>query len=134
MKHLSLFRSLFNFRKKEIDAAFANAQPLASCYGIKVLKSASPAPEPGPSPLDPAVSPGKHSIEASPPAKFILIPTRGWPNAPKRNRLRRQVKAIIFEEKLHEKEPGIYIILLYPVAKDIDRAAVRKFLCEAFNR
>lgn len=144
MKHTSLFRSLFNFRKKEIDAAFAGAQPVASCYGIKVLRQAYSAGEPKPRQLDseppldkavlaPRLSEGDKQPSDTPHAKFIIIPTRGWPNAPKRNRLRRQVKAIIFEDGLYKKS-ATYIILLYPVAKDLTRPAVRKFLHEALTR
>ncbi|MGD1997935.1 MAG: hypothetical protein PVJ92_03415 [Candidatus Dependentiae bacterium] len=154
MKHTSLFRSLFNFRKKEIDAAFANAQPFASCYGIKVLKADGLRASRSDSHVN--RSDGDKGRDDTY-AKFIIIPTRGWANAPKRNRLRRQIKAIIFEEKLYREErspalsrglntgsrvsarddntplPHSYILLLYPVAKDLDQKTVRKFLCEAFH-
>lgn len=95
----SLFRSLFSFRKTEVSALFAAAKPHASCYGIKVLQVPALAEEIGV-------------------GRFLIIPTRGWPSAVARNRMRRQIKAIIFEHRLYTQNVT-YILLLYPAAEKL---------------
>lgn len=119
MKHISLFRNLFNFSRSDVQRAFANAQTLGSCHGIKILQAAEIQTPPS-------------SRSNTDHARFLIVPTRGWPNAPKRNRLRRQVKTIIFEHTLYQRS-GTHIVLLYPVAKELSHEKVRTFLVETFS-
>lgn len=111
MARTSPFSSLFNLRKKHIEQSFANAKHCASIHGIKILRA--PLPEEGP-------------------ASILVVPTRQCKGIVLRNKLRRQIKAIIYEEKLFEQH-GTFIVLLYDRAKQLSYDEIKKFLVKAMG-
>lgn len=87
----SLFTSLFNHKKNEIDAAFKVAKFCSRNDGYKLL--AYPK-----------------TTEYS---KLLIIIPRAVGKACIRNRLRRQIKALFYEEKYFESNPHSFLLLCY---------------------
>jgi len=108
MSQKSLSKEIFSFSQKNVDAAFATAKTHISLYGIKVLKGAP------------------HSEQRH--ATFLLVPTRKIKRAVDRNRLKRRIKSIIYEQQLFKKDVASYIILLYPKALEYSFEEIRRFL------
>ena len=106
-----IFRNLFSFSKKEIDAAFKNARVQASIRGLKLLFSNQPAIDHG---------------------KLLMIVPRAFGNAPKRNRIKRQLRSIFYEEKLYEKKTT-GILLVYREAQAFSFDQLKEFLVKAYS-
>lgn len=111
MARTSRFSSLFSLRKKQIDAAFSVARRRGSMPGIKVL----------------------HALSNDQPAKVLIVPTRGFKGHVKRNKIRRQIKSIVYEDQLAEQQ-GTFIVLLYADAPAIAFSPLRAFLQRAFRK
>lgn len=105
------FSHLFSFSRKEIDAAFKQAQRQASINGLKLLFSDKAMDDHG---------------------KLLIIVPKSFGNAPKRNRIKRQIKSIYFEEKLYEKKIAS-ILLVYKEARDLSFEQLKKFLVKAYS-
>lgn len=111
MARTSRFSSLFSLRKKQIDAAFSSARRRGSMSGIKVL----------------------HALSDDMPAKVLIVPTRGFKGHVKRNKIRRQIKSIVYEDNLAQQH-GTFIILLYAEAPTIAFPDLRPFLQRAMRK
>ena len=90
---MSLFRNLFQFSTQEVAAAFKHAHAHGSRNGLKVLEA-------------PQSSGALHG-------KLLIITNKSLGKAHDRNRIKRQIKAIFYEEKLYQKQ-AIRIMLVYP--------------------
>ncbi len=108
------FTSLFSFTQKEVDAAFSHASKLASKPGLKLLAAAA-------------------TEEQIPPhGKLLIMIPRRFGGAVKRNRIRRQIKSIYYENGLYTK-PRIAILLVYPDANAMGFEELREFLINALS-
>lgn len=103
---MSLFTQLFRLRKKHIDLSFSQAKHHASIRGIKILHA--PA------------------LPDTPHASFLIVPTRRCKGIAARNKLRRRIKSIIYEEQLYQQD-GTFLILLYEQAKALSFDELKSF-------
>lgn len=110
---ISPFRKLFSFKKPEIDAAFRVARLRHQIYGLKLL-----------------YAPGGHEGLAAHGKLLIIIPRKAG-KAHDRNRLRRQLKAIFYQEQ-GEKQPGTFILLVYKQAVGTSFEQLKAFLLKGF--
>lgn len=79
--HNRPFKRLSIFSKKEIDWAFNHAKCLHKVPGLTLLASPKQLPTLG---------------------RVLIVAPRAVGNAPERNKLRRQIKAIFYEQRLFE--------------------------------
>ena len=100
------FKSLYSFSKKEIDTAFKEVHPAGSILGLKLLQT--PPSE-------------------KPHGKLLIIIPRAVGTAVVRNKIRRQIKAVFYEERLYEKLVTS-IVLIYKQATKIGFEELKKFL------
>ena len=105
------FKSLFSFSQNEIDLAFKNANTIKNAQGLKFLQT------------------DEKNIEHG---KILIITPRKLGKAHDRNKIRRQIKAIFFEEKLYEK-PVISILLLYKEALDLTYEELKIFMLKSLR-
>lgn len=87
-------RAITQFKKQEVDTLFESARRVHKEPGITLLKS-----------------PRQRDI-----GRILIIIPRKVGNAPTRNKLRRQLKAIFYERRLYEKEFD-WIAILRPEAQ-----------------
>jgi ribonuclease P protein component len=111
MATTSRFTFTFRLKTKQISAAFTAAHRLTGRHGIKVLYAAN----------------------EQTPAKVLIVPTRTLKGHVRRNKLRRQIKAVVYENKLAE-QAGTFIVLLYPQIVDLSFDELKKFLIYAFSK
>lgn len=90
-----IFRKLTQFTKGEIDRAFAGAKRVVKTAGFTILS----APRQGDF------------------GRILIVVPRKVGKAPVRNKLRRQIKAIFFEEKLFEKDRDLIFLVRQPAAE-----------------
>lgn len=109
---MSLFRTLFCFTSSQVKLAFKQAHYKASCPGLKLL--VCPVAEPATD------------------GKLLIIVPKKFGNAPKRNKIKRQLKSIYFEEKLF-KDQRISIILAYAEAKKFSFEELKIFLVQSLQ-
>ncbi len=102
------FKDLFRFEKKEIDHTFQNVQQENKIEGLKQLQS-------------PVQKEGQDF------GKLLIIASRKTGKAHKRNRIRRQLKSIFYQEELFKK-PVNSIVLVYKSALDLTFEQLRQFL------
>jgi ribonuclease P protein component len=67
------------------------------------------------------------------PGKLLIIIPRKTGKAVARNKLRRQIKAIFYEEKLYQK-PGTFIVVVYKEAAELSFQEIRSFMIERFEQ
>jgi ribonuclease P protein component len=77
-----IIRELSRFSKSEIDRFFATARRIVSHPGLTIL-----------------VAPRQKDF-----ARILIIASRKVGNAPFRNKIRRQMKAVFYENKLYNQE------------------------------
>ena len=111
------FRALFSFAKKEIALFFTQARAAGQVHGIKMLVERDRSPE------QPAC---EHS-------KFLIVIPRKVGKACIRNRLRRQMRAIIYEEGL-TKLPLRFALLCYPQAINLSLEEIKTFLTTTLQK
>jgi ribonuclease P protein component len=99
------FKDLFRFEQKDIRSTFKNAQLKNKIFGLKLLQAST-----------------KNNF-----GKMLIITPRKMGNACKRNKIRRQVKNIFFQEKLYEK-PYNSILLVYKEATKLNFDQIKAFL------
>jgi ribonuclease P protein component len=102
------FKALFSFKKKEVERAFSVAKFKAQINGLKLL-----------------YVPAELNINEF--GKILIITPRGVGNACKRNRIRRQIKAIFYEEKLYTK-PATLVLIVYKSALELSHDTLKDFL------
>ena len=103
-----LFKNLFKFSQKEISFAFDHILDKKYYHGLKVLKAALP---------DAPVAHGK----------LLIITPRTAGKAIERNRIRRRIKNIFYQEQCY-RIPFSWIIVVGPKATTITFDALKKFL------
>lgn len=106
----TIFTKLFRFEKKEIDQTFHKSTLKGNFKGLKLLKS----------PIQ---------RDSQPFGKILIIASRKTGKACKRNRIRRQIKAIFYEQSL-SKILSNFIILIYKPALDLKFNEIKQFLVE----
>ena len=99
------FKQLFSFSQTEIKEAFANAKLKDKIFGFKLLQA-----------------PTDHAY-----GKLLIVTPRKVGKACKRNKIRRRVKSIFYEERLF-KIPANSILLVYKPANDINFEQIKAFL------
>lgn len=62
-------------------------------------------------------------------AKLLIITSRKCGKAHERNKIKRQIKSIFYEEKLYETS-GRFILIVYKEAMHYDFETIKKFLIE----
>ena len=102
------FRQLFTFSKKDIQNYFKKAKFKNKIDGLKLLQA----------------KPEKDNPEFG--KLLIIIPKRSG-KATKRNLIKRQIKAIFYEEKLFKK-PLICILFVYKSAMELSFNELKDFL------
>lgn len=100
------FKDLFRFEKKEIDLTFQNAKQKDKIEGLKLLQN-----------------PKNETCFG----KLLVITSRKVGKAHKRNRIKRQLKSIFYEEKLFQN-PIDSIIIVYKQATNLTIEQLREFL------
>ncbi len=108
---MTKFRALFSFRKKEIALFFMHARVAGRIDGIKMLVERNPGPE-------------QTTCEHS---KFLIIIPRKVGKACVRNRLRRQLQALIYEGNF-TNIPLRFTLLCYPQALNNSLETIKIFL------
>ena len=92
---LQTVRQLTQFNKKEIDYLFEHARCLYKDAALTLL-----------------CAPQQQSF-----GRALIITPRTIGNAPQRNKIRRQLKAIFYQEKLYEKGVDCAFIIRKPLLK-----------------
>ena len=108
------FKKLFSFKKREIDQAFNKAKFKAKRLGFKLLQAVPEQAQPNQMP--------NHG-------KLLIIISRASGKAHDRNKIRRQIKAIFYEEKLYQK-PIASILIVYKEAMQLSFDEIKTFLKE----
>jgi ribonuclease P protein component len=103
------FKALFSFTKVEVKRAFSLSKLVRRGDGLKLLSA----------PVEGGAAHGK---------LLIVIPKKTG-KASKRNRIRRQIKNIFFNHKLHEKNK-IFVLILYKEALELSFQELERFLCK----
>lgn len=108
---MTRIRKLSRFAKQDVDHAFAHARRALRHPGITIL-----------------LAPQREGF-----GKILVIASRKVGTAPERNKLRRQLKAIFYEEKLYERGFDCILILKKEITtrtfeqlKDLLRRAYEK--------
>lgn len=101
----TIFRSLFSFRRKEIDLLFSASRLVKknSCFKLLLAGTSD-----------------KHG-------KLLIIIPGSTGKAHKRNKVRRQIKSIFYENKMFLKNK-IYILIVYKSALELEFGEIRDFL------
>ena len=108
------FKALFSFKQNEVKRAFSYAKLHSQIKGLKLLESEIPD------------QPGQLGLEHG---KLLIVIPRRVGKASKRNKIRRQIRAIFYEEKLYESKK-IFILLVYKQALELSLDEIKKFLHE----
>ena len=104
------FKSLFQFSKPKIDAAFKNAKRIAGTKELTLLQA-----------------PSEHNH-----GKLLIIIPKKVGKAHDRNLLRRRLKAIFYENKLYQKI-YTFIILARPGAAQIQVEQLKQFVINSLQ-
>lgn len=99
------FRQLFSFTKKEIDECFSKAKRKITKPEFRLL----------------------FLPKTEAPGKLLIVIPKASGKAYKRNKIRRQIKSIFYEENLYQN-PGIWIIIVYKKAMDLSFKDIKQFL------
>jgi ribonuclease P protein component len=103
-----LFRQLFRFSQKEVCFSFDHIVDRRNYRGFKLLKA--------------PLFRNDNSY-----GKLLVVTPRAAGKATERNRLRRQIKNIFFQEHCYQV-PCTWIIIVYPKAKCVGFDAIKGFL------
>jgi ribonuclease P protein component len=106
--HQISFKKIFKTDQKEVAWAFANATLHTYHHGLKILRADYPAPAP------------EHG-------KMIIVTPRACGKAHDRNKIRRRIKAIFYEEQLY-KRPCFWIVLVRNKAMSYDFDIIKTYL------
>jgi ribonuclease P protein component len=109
-----LFKKLFSFKSSYAKKALKKSSLIKRMKGLTLLKSSADEVYPENKPEH-----GK---------LLIIIPKRSG-NAVKRNRIKRKIKSIFYNEKLYTKV-NIYSIIVYKEAMDLTFEQIKKFLTD----
>ncbi|MCL4380391.1 ribonuclease P protein component [Candidatus Dependentiae bacterium] len=104
----AIFRHLTKFSQQEIDQLFAASQCVVRTATVTILRA----------------------MATQKLARLLIITKRTVGSAPKRNRLRRRLKAIFYEQQLFTKGYD-YIIIAKPGATTLSFQALQELLTRA---
>lgn len=107
------FTNLFRFEKKEIDQTFQNSSLIGKISAFKLLKA----------PI------AKNNQEFG---KLLIIASRKVGKAHKRNKVRRRLKSIFYQEQLYIHKNN-YIILAYKPATELKFEQIKNFLIKSIK-
>ncbi|KKP22559.1 MAG: hypothetical protein SZ59_C0005G0024 [candidate division TM6 bacterium GW2011_GWF2_28_16] len=107
-KNTSFTKNLFRFEKKEIDSTFSNSQTKGYITGLKLLQA-----------------PVQNKDQEF--GKLLIIASRKTGKACKRNKIRRQLRSIFYENKLYQKQVNS-IIFIYKQALNLSFDNLKDFL------
>lgn len=116
---MTIFRKLFTFSSPEISCTFKHARAKKYGTGLKLL-------------LAPADCSSVVTQARQPYGKLLIVTPRTSGKAHDRNLVRRQVKAIFYEEKLYDA-PAIWVLLVRKQAMDLSYDDLKKFLTTAMQ-
>ena len=105
------YKELYRFSKKEVEQAFSQALTTNSIPGLKLLQTPT---------------------KEIPHGKILIVIPKKTGKAHDRNRIKRQIKALFYEEKLYEK-PIVSIILVYKQALDLSYSELKAFFLDSFS-
>jgi ribonuclease P protein component len=103
------FKALFSFKKKEVERAFSNAKLVKQIPGLKLLQA----------PCDYDYG------------KLLIVIPKKVGTAITRNRLKRQIKSIFYEEEMFSPAKGggvTLILMIYKPALEMSREEIKNFL------
>ena len=103
-------QELSRFTKKEIDLLFKKSERVVSHPALNILRA-----------------PATHDF-----GRILLIASRKVGNAPTRNKLKRQLRAIFFEERLYERGYDC-IVILRKEAATLSFAQIKQLLIQALE-
>jgi len=106
----SAAREITSLSKKEIDFLFKRAQKFVKQSGLDI----------------------RLALKAQEMAKILIVIPRKAGNAPKRNRLKRRLKSIFYEEQLFTKKFD-WIIIARKEAIDVPFSELRSILLKVYN-
>ena len=125
-----MFKDYFKFNQKEISLIFKYSKIKKQIDGLKLLQLPIEALK--------KIKPEELSnifekqIESNQ-GKILIITSRKVGKAHKRNKLRRQIKSIFYEEKLFKK-PVISILITYKQALNLTFEQLKEFLVKSFEQ
>lgn len=102
---MKTIKKIFDFTQAEIKTAFEQATLKDKVYGLKLLQA-----------------PTTQDF-----GKILIVIPKKVGSAPVRNKIKRQVKAIFYEERLYEN-PITSILLVYKAAAKMDFEQIKAFL------
>jgi len=105
---MTQFRKIFSHSRSDITQAFSKAKPVFSGSGIKVL-----------------YAPHAHL------GRLLVVIPRTSGKACERNRFRRRVKSLFYEEKWYAQS-GFWIVIAYQRALALDFDALKSLLQKTF--
>jgi len=103
---MSDFRAISQFTQREIDALFQASRLVFKKDGIAIRL----APRIGES------------------SRILIIASKKAGNAVKRNKVRRRIKSIFYEEKLYELSPNDWIIFIYKNGISLSYQELKKII------
>lgn len=127
---MTQFRKIFSHSRSNITHAFSKAKPVFSGSGIKVLHAHNGHEHHGSTGSPRALIQSLSKDEAHLGKLLVVIP-RTSGKACERNRFRRRVKALFYEEKWH-MQSGFWIIIAYQRALALDFDALKSLLQKIF--
>ncbi len=125
-----MFRDCFKFNQKEISVTFKYSKIKNQTDGLKLLQVSLENLKKIKS--DELSNIFAKQIELNQ-GKILVITSRRVGKAHKRNKLRRQIKSIFYEEKLFEK-PVISILITYKQALNLTFEQLKEFLVKSFEK
>ena len=96
------FKALFSFKQKEVERAFSNAKLVKQIPGLKLLQA-----------------PGEHDY-----GKLLIVIPKKVGTAIARNKLKRQIKSIFYEEKMYKKNV-VSILMIYKPALEMSLEEIK---------
>lgn len=116
---MTIFRKIFAFTTQEISCIFKHAGAKKYHTGLKLLQA--------PVNCSPIIQSAKN-----PYGKLLIVTPRACGKAHDRNRIRRQIKAIFYEEELYQA-PAIWVLLVRKQAMDLSFDDLKKFLVNTIH-
>ncbi len=105
------FSAMTSFAKDEVQAIFNAAKRYVNKQGLEI----------------------RLAPKLLPMGRIVVITARASGNAPKRNRIRRRLKSIFYEEKLFDQGYDWIVIARKP-AIDLDFSVLKQFMATALKK
>ncbi len=112
------FKALFSFSKKEVALFYLHAARLSQVPGLKLLIERTPGPE---------------QVSLTTHGKLLIVIPRKVGKACIRNRIRRQIRAFVYENNLL-KVPFRFVLVCYPEVKALAPQDIQTFLATCFAK